>query len=98
MAVIPDMRLGCTARVVTVHPPLPPVARVRPPALGERVAVPVYGPEGRVGPPGPEGPPGVPGTGPTWWFGHGPPDVIPGSKPGDRYLDEDTGIIWELGD
>lgn len=59
---------------------------------------PVPGPHGPRGPEGPQGDPGIPGTGPSWWFGHGPPDTIPGSKPGDRYLDEDTGDIYQLGD
>lgn len=44
------------------------------------------------------GPPGAPGTGPTWWFGNGEPGTIPGSKPGDRYLDQQTGTVYRLGD
>lgn len=51
--------------------------------------------------PGPQGPPGGdgrPGEGPTWWFGHGPPGVIIGSKPDDRYLDQESGNVYRLGD
>lgn len=32
-----------------------------------------------------------------WHFGSGPPGTIVGSRPGDRYLDEDTGIVYKLG-
>ena len=56
------------------------------------------GPQGPEGPQGDQGDPGVPGEGPTWWFGSGPPGTILGSKPGDRYLDEDTGDVYKLGD
>lgn len=44
------------------------------------------------------GPPGAPGDGPTWWFGNGEPGTILGSKPGDRYLDQQTGAVYRLGD
>lgn len=43
-----------------------------------------------------------PGTGPAgvrgskWFSGTGNPGVIPGSLPGDFYLDTDTGKVWEL--
>jgi len=85
------------APAIDVHPMH--TVDVCPPADGADVILaPVPGPHGPPGPEGPEGPPGIPGTGPSWWFGHGPPDTIPGSKPGDRYLDEDTGDIYQLGD
>lgn len=48
---------------------------------------------------GDPGNPGAPGSdGTIWWFGSGPPGVIIGSKPGDRYLDNSTGTIYTLGD
>jgi hypothetical protein len=31
-----------------------------------------------------------------WFTGVGPPDTIPGSKPGDFYLDTSTGDLYEL--
>ena len=49
------------------------------------------------GPRGPKGGDGRPGEGPTWWFGNGPPGVIPGSKPDDRYLDQESGLVYRLG-
>lgn len=30
------------------------------------------------------------------WVGHGAPTVIAGSKPGDEYVDLDTGDVYEL--
>ena len=53
---------------------------------------------------GPKGDPGPPGTvegafeGTAWWTGQGVPDVVMGSKPGDYYIDTDTGTIYKLGD
>lgn len=42
-----------------------------------------------AGPPGPAGHPR--------WQGEGQPGVIPGSQPGDTYLDRTTGTIYQLG-
>lgn len=58
------------------------------------------GPQGPVGPQGPEGPRGFDGTfgGTAWWSGNGPPVTVIGSKPGDKYLDVDTGDVYTLGD
>ena len=59
----------------------------------------VVGPTGPAGPPGEPGPPGPPGEpGPEWWFGDGPPDTLLGARPGDLYLDRETGQIYQLGD
>lgn len=46
------------------------------------------------------GPPGADGKdGSQWFFGVGEPVVaLPGSSPGDVYLDTDTGTIYRLGD
>lgn len=37
-------------------------------------------------------------TGAQVFEGHGPPTDVPGSSPGDQYLDLDTGNIYELED
>lgn len=34
--------------------------------------------------------------GATWWHGHGTPDFVLGSSPGDFYLDDDSGIVYQL--
>jgi hypothetical protein len=54
------------------------------------------------GPPGPTGPTGATGAagraGEVWYSGEGPPpDPYPGANPGDWYMDELTGDIYELG-
>ena len=46
------------------------------------------------GPAGPEGPAGVQGT--LWFTGSGAPGEVPGSRPGDLYLDTDTGTYYTL--
>lgn len=53
-----------------------------------------------MGPQGPEGPRGFDGTfgGTAWFTGNGPPETVIGSKPGDHYIDVDTGIVYKLGD
>lgn len=39
----------------------------------------------------------VDARGTVWWKGHGaPPDLIPGSRVNDAYLDLDTGDVWWL--
>lgn len=56
------------------------------------------------GPPGPEGQPGadstVPGPqgerGSMWFSDHGPPTPKVTDRPGDMYLDEDTGDVWRF--
>lgn len=35
--------------------------------------------------------------GATWWEGSGVPGFVPGSSPGDYYLDVETGIVYQLG-
>lgn len=47
---------------------------------------------------GPQGPPGPTYDGVAWWYGTQPPATIPGSKPGDFYLDTNSGIVYTLGD
>lgn len=50
---------------------------------------------------GPAGPQGATGTttftGAAWYYGSGEPGTIVGSKPGDQFMDLDTGDIWTLG-
>lgn len=78
-----------------------PAVAVPLPDSRQAVVVPLPGlpgPPGPQGPAGPAGEDGPPGDGPSWWFGHGPPGLVPGSQPGDRYLDEDTGLVYVLGD
>ena len=64
------------------------------------LAYPLPGPPGRDGvdgPQGPQGPPGPPPAPPAVWWGDGPPqDLIPGSKPGDTYVDRVTGTTYTL--
>lgn len=88
---------------VTVHVPGRPTF-VTPPRRGGVVVVPAHGvpgPPGEDGPPGPPGPPGEDGgafSGSVLWTGDGtPPEFIQGAKPGDRYLDTASGIIYTLG-
>jgi hypothetical protein len=54
------------------------------------------GPAGGAGPQGDAGPQGERGTG--WFVGNGPPPAeIEGSRPGDLYLNLDTGDVYQLG-
>jgi hypothetical protein len=46
--------------------------------------------------PGPQGPAGAEGTGTRRFQGHGAPTTIIGSRPGDEYLDLDTGDLYTL--
>ena len=89
-------------RVIVRVPGAP--AFVSPPRLAGTIVVPAHGvpgEDGPAGPPGPPGPPGEPGgafLGSVLWTGDGtPPEVIQGAKPGDRYLDTVTGMIYTLG-
>ena len=63
-------------------------------------AVGAAGPQGEVGPAGtigPDGPAGVQGTRGTGWFtGTGAPTDVPGSVPGDLYLESVTGDVYVL--
>lgn len=54
----------------------------------------VAGPQGTPGPTGPSGP-SYSGVG--WFFGEGAPTTVIGSKPGDFYLDTNSGTIYKLG-
>lgn len=68
--------------MVTVEPGV--VLEVAPPEPGPKIV---------------EAPPGaVFGEGTVWWTDHGPPGTIVGSKPGDKYIDMDTGDVYTLGD
>jgi hypothetical protein len=35
--------------------------------------------------------------GATWWHGSGVPTLVVGAAPGDYYLDDDSGIVYQLG-
>jgi hypothetical protein len=58
------------------------------------------GPMGQTGPPGAQGsqgPAGVSGTpGTAWWNGTGAPGTVPGSRPGDYYLNTAVGDVYVL--
>lgn len=74
-----------------------PVSRMEPLVAADAMLFPSPGPAGPRGPQGPKGEPGPASAGPVMWHGQGtPPDYIPGSKPGDTWLDVTTGLIYEL--
>lgn len=74
-----------------------PMSRSEPMVVGDAMLYPSPGPAGPRGPVGPKGDPGPASSGPVMWTGQGtPPDVIPGSKPGDTWLDTTTGDVYEL--
>ncbi|NDG76143.1 MAG: collagen-like protein, partial [Synechococcaceae bacterium WB8_1B_136] len=52
------------------------------------------GPQGLQGVEGPAGPQGNRGTG--WFTGSGAPTTVPGSVPGDLYLDQTSGDVYVL--
>jgi hypothetical protein len=52
------------------------------------------GPQGIQGVEGPSGPQGNRGTG--WFTGSGAPTTVPGSVPGDLYLDQTSGDVYVL--
>jgi hypothetical protein len=52
--------------------------------------------QGPPGPSGPEGPPGPQGRSPMIWHGDGAPTLIPGASPGDLYIDDVTGDMYQL--
>ena len=52
------------------------------------------GPQGLQGVEGPSGPQGNRGTG--WFTGSGAPTAVPGSIPGDLYLDQSNGDVYVL--
>ena len=52
------------------------------------------GPQGIQGLQGPTGPQGNRGTG--WFTGSGAPTTVPGSVPGDLYLDQTSGDVYVL--
>jgi hypothetical protein len=52
------------------------------------------GPQGLQGLQGPAGPQGNRGTG--WFTGSGAPTTVPGSIPGDLYLDQSNGDVYVL--
>lgn len=82
--------------VVTVTPPEHPKVGVTPPMPSAVTIIPAPGTPGRDGQPGPPGPAGGARTGGTWFVGVGPPNLVIGSQPGDYYLDESTGTIYQL--
>ena len=57
----------------------------------------IAGPQGQQGLQGVEGPSGPQGSRGTGWFtGSGEPTTIPGSMPGDLYLDQTSGDVYVL--
>ena len=53
--------------------------------------------KGPQGDPGPQGEPGAQGNRGTGWFtGSGAPTTVPGSVPGDLYLDQTNGDVYVL--
>lgn len=88
--------LGDGPIVVTLPRDRPVAQRVPRPVGHRSTVVPIVGPVGPEGPAGPRGPAGPAFTGTSWWFGEGPPDLVVGSKVGDRYMDLDTGIVYTL--
>ena len=53
--------------------------------------------KGPQGDPGPQGEPGSQGSrGNGWFTGSGAPTTIPGSMPGDLYLDHTSGDVYVL--
>lgn len=55
------------------------------------------GPAGAAGPPGGAGATGPAGTrGSMWYVAAGPPTTIAGELPGDMYLDNTTGDIYQI--
>lgn len=94
-----DVELGTNNETVVVVPG-PPGSQ------SPTVVVPVpgipgsQGPPGPMGPQGPEGPRGFDGTfgGTAWFSGNGPPETVIGSKPGDYYIDVESGLVYKLGD
>ncbi|WP_026196270.1 collagen-like protein [Corynebacterium lubricantis] len=67
---------------------------------GDTGAVGDRGPQGPEGPQGERGLQGVKGDtgqrGSKWFFGDGAPGQITGSLPGDNYLDNVTGVVYQL--
>lgn len=70
------------------------------PAMGAATRVLAYpqtGPRGPQGEKGERGPAGPASALPAIWSGAGdPPDYIPGSKPGDTYINTTTGDTYTL--
>lgn len=79
-----------------IDPPLRPTIKIPAPIRAPGVVVPAPGPIGPPGPQGDVGPAGPAFSGKAIWYGNGEPDVVIGSKPGDSYIDLDTGTVYEL--
>lgn len=82
--------------VIELAAPRPPKIALAAPKSPEQIATPVPGPEGPRGPQGAKGDPGPAFSGKAFWYGSGPPGAVIGSKPGDVYVDIDTGNTYEL--
>ena len=91
--------------VLVVNPPAPaPVVVLGAGPAPELVLSEVQAPALLISPPGLPGPQGVPGppgpaggpAGQPRYTGTGPPGLIIGAEPGDEYLDNSTGIIYQL--
>lgn len=84
--------------VVVIEAPPIPTLLTPTPVSPDIAVVPYPGPPGPPGPAGPKGESGDAFQGVVWFDGHGEPGLILGSKPGDKYVDLDTGVVWTLGD
>lgn len=63
----------------------------------DAILVPEIGPQGPRGPQGPKGAQGDASNYPAVWVRHGPPpEFVEGAKPGDTWIDVDTGDVFEL--
>lgn len=91
-----DIALPTGAQVQLRAPSVPELVM----ATAGSTSVPVIPVQGIRGPAGPPGADGKPGTflGTAWWYGSGQPEMVIGSKPGDYYMDTQTGQVWILGD
>lgn len=66
-------------------------------AVADVLLYPTPGPQGPVGPPGPQGPVGDASTIASVWSGTtDPPDLVPGAKPGDTWINTTTGDTFIL--
>ena len=82
--------------VIELTAPTRPKLTLAVPKPSEQIATPVPGPPGPRGEQGAQGEAGPTFSGKAFWYGSGPPSVVIGSKPGDIYVDVDTGSTYEL--
>ncbi|CPX74657.1 Uncharacterised protein [Mycobacteroides abscessus] len=82
--------------VIELTAPRRPKLTLAAPRPSEQIATPVPGPPGPRGEQGAQGEAGPTFSGKAFWYGSGPPSVVIGSKPGDIYVDVETGSTYEL--